>query len=173
MDDTLNPFGPNFSGQPQPQQNNQYSNPNIGSFGPPNPSNGPWFSTTMNYGGGPRPYPSNSPQEFSSNNSVNPVRTPFTGKFIADERDILPNDVPMDGRLSLFPSKDMSVIVAKAWTANGNMNTVRYIPDPDQFAKSQAEDQEVLNDILRRLGDLESSLKAKTVASKRKDDQNA
>lgn len=173
MDNTLNPFGPNFSNQPQNQQNGQYGNPNIASFAPSNPGNGPWFNPGMNYGGGPRPYPSNSPSDFIPNNPASPVKTPFTGKFIADERDILPNDIPMDGRLSLFPSKDMSVIVAKAWTANGNMNTVRYIPDPNQFVTPQSEDQEVLNDILKRLGDLENSLRAKTTTKSRKDDQNA
>ena len=90
-----------------------------------------------------------------------PVQQPilqFTGKFIGDPSEIVVQDIPTDGRMAIFPSKDCSYIIAKAWNTSGNINTVRYIPDPAQFQQApEPQPQQDLSDILARLDKLEAS----------------
>lgn len=52
------------------------------------------------------------------------------GRVIANANDIRPGDVPMDGSVSLFPTSDYTSIYAKAWGADGTIQTIRYIPEP-------------------------------------------
>lgn len=68
------------------------------------------------------------------NNFQRPV-TPavIPGRMVANMDEITPQEVPMDGSISLFPQNDYSCIYAKAWTKEGNIQTVRYIPDPAQM----------------------------------------
>lgn len=85
-----------------------------------------------------------------------PVGLP--GKLVATQADITPNDVPMDGRVSFFPQQDYSCIIAKAWTADGKIDTVVYVPQ--QADKSSDEVQNGSNtpsiqDVLNRLQNLE------------------
>lgn len=42
----------------------------------------------------------------------------LTGRIIQTESDITPNEVAMDGSVSLFPLGDYSAIIAKQWNAN-------------------------------------------------------
>lgn len=50
------------------------------------------------------------------------------GRFISSHDEIAPSDVPMNGRVSIFPMSDYSCIFAKKWDANGNIVTVKYVP---------------------------------------------
>ena len=51
------------------------------------------------------------------------------GHTIKDENtEIAPNDVPMDGTVSLFPTEDYSCIFAKHWNKDGKITTTKYVP---------------------------------------------
>lgn len=56
----------------------------------------------------------------------------LTGRIIQSENDITPNEVAMDGSISLFPLGDYSAIIAKQWNANGTISTVKYVPVMDE-----------------------------------------
>ena len=53
------------------------------------------------------------------------------GHTIKDETtEIAPNDVPMDGTVSLFPTEDYSCIFAKHWNKDGKITTTKFVPVP-------------------------------------------
>lgn len=41
------------------------------------------------------------------------------GRTVASENEIKPNEIPMDGTISLFPLSDYSAIFAKQWKSDG------------------------------------------------------
>lgn len=53
--------------------------------------------------------------------------TMLPGFFINSESDILPNDIPTDGTISVFPYRDLSRIVLKQWSGSSNLETAVYI----------------------------------------------
>lgn len=61
----------------------------------------------------------------------------LNGKIVLDADSIIPNDVPMDGSMALFPKQDMSEIYGKSWNANGTIKTVIYRPVNDNSTNNQ------------------------------------
>lgn len=96
----------------------------------------------------------NLPQ-FQSLQQQKPMGLP--GKLVATQADITPNDVPMDGRVSFFPQQDYSCIIAKAWNAEGKIDTVVYVPQKPQSEEEvqNGSDQPSIQDVLNRLKNLE------------------
>lgn len=82
---------------------------------------------------------------------------PFVGRYVNTTKDIMPNEVPMDGRLALFPLADLTAINLKYWSPEGKIRTIRYIVDPDQDIEEEAQNQ-TFNDIYTRLDALEKQL---------------
>lgn len=80
----------------------------------------------------------------------------FPGKFIASEQDISVKDVPMEAPMSLFPSSDFSYIIAKAWNAQGTIDTVVYVPQVQKQPETKEDPFVKLNE---RLDRIEKSLK--------------
>lgn len=62
----------------------------------------------------------------------------LNGKIVSDAESIIPNDVPMDGSMALFPKQDMSEIYGKSWNANGTIKTVIYRPITDDSTNNQS-----------------------------------
>lgn len=63
------------------------------------------------------------------NNRMNqPQRIQINGRLVNSDNEITPQEIPMDGSVSLFPAADYSCIYAKSWTANGTIQTVKFIP---------------------------------------------
>ena len=59
------------------------------------------------------------------------VSKPIHGHTIKDENtEIAPNDVPMDGTVSLFPTENYSCIFAKHWNKDGKITTTKFVPVP-------------------------------------------
>ena len=54
------------------------------------------------------------------------------GRVVNTSDEITPQEVPMDGSVSLFPQSDYSCIYAKTWTKEGTIATVRYVPEQPQ-----------------------------------------
>lgn len=92
-------------------------------------------------------------------------QAPFVGRYVNTNADILPNEVPMDGRIGLFPLADLTEINLKYWSHEGKIKTIRYIVDPNQDPDEQAQNQ-TFNDIYSRLDALEKQLTGQPKTSK-------
>lgn len=86
-----------------------------------------------------------------------PVMPTIPGKVVGQLNDIAPSDVPMDGSISIFPMQDESCILAKSWSTDGTIRTIKYVPE-----KTQKEDHQITPDkndeILDRLTTIEKLL---------------
>lgn len=91
-------------------------------------------------------------------------QTPFVGRYISDISETLPSETPMDGRISLFPTKDLQAIYLKSWNSDGRLLVFRYILDPSQNLNASAQPQEDTTriDILKRLDQLEKQVASNT-----------
>lgn len=49
------------------------------------------------------------------------------GCYVDSEDDIVPRDVPMDGSISFFPSKDLSKIYIRQWNKVGDLEHLTYV----------------------------------------------
>lgn len=102
-------------------------------------------------------YPAMQDQPAQLNPS--PVDTPqFIGRFINDPNEIMPRDVPMDGRITLFPTKDLNAIYLKYWTPEGKLAGFRYIVDPNQTL-SNVPEQDFQQQVFGRLNAIEAQLR--------------
>lgn len=72
----------------------------------------------------------------------------IAGKFIGNINEITIKDVPNDGTPGIFVLSDMSAIIAKAWTANGNIQTEVYRLDRSQ---QQPTPEQVIMESLQRI----------------------
>lgn len=142
------PFGANptpqsVGGQPQPIQ--IFQQPQTASY--------PWpgAQTVFN----PVTAPSMQTMQSQFQQVQKPVGLP--GKMVSSQADITPNDVPMDGRVSLFPQQDYSCIIAKAWNAEGKIDTVVYVPQKPETAEEiqNGSNQPSIQDVLGRIQNLE------------------
>lgn len=88
------------------------------------------------------------------------VQQYLPGKVVLSHEDIKPNEVPMDGSISLFPLNDYSAIIAKQWDSNGLIQTVKYVPEqPPKSVEPQQND--ISSAILERLDVIEKKLDRK------------
>lgn len=81
------------------------------------------------------------------------IPTPvIPGRPIDNPAEIRPNEVPMDGNASFFPTNDGKYIYVKCWSSNGTIVTAKYArvdePEPN------SEDSKI-QDILGRLERIE------------------
>lgn len=77
-------------------------------------------------------------------------RTYLNGKYIQNENDILPAEIPMDGNRSYFPSADETYILVKFWDSNGKIQTRKYL--------AESIPQEIKPDIYETLGSINSKI---------------
>ena len=79
----------------------------------------------------PVPY---NPSSIQFQQTQNPTPTPnpnqnyyrIAGKFVNNINEVLPQDVPMDGSRSVFPTQDGSKIFVKHWNPDGTIGTDVY-----------------------------------------------
>ena len=76
--------------------------------------------------------------------SVAPQPPVLIGRPVNDFSEITANDVPMDGRSAIFPKADMSEIQVRAWSADGKIVPVTYIPVLDNQSNNSAPNEEKL-----------------------------
>lgn len=99
-------------------------------------------------------------------NLYNPITVPqpvwnrpaypmLAGKIINSLQDVRPNEIPTDGSPSLFPASDFSCIFVKAWGQDGNIQTVKYVPE-NQNQQSSNE----FNLLMAKLNELEEFLQS-------------
>lgn len=85
-------------------------------------------------------YPNNGYRNAWSNQNgfiTRPNYQVLSGRVINNSDDITPQEVPMDGSVSLFPQQDYSCIYAKTWTKEGTIATLKFVPEQPQAATEQ------------------------------------
>ena len=80
------------------------------------------------------------------------------GRLVNNLDEITPQEVPMDGSVSLFPQNDYSAIYAKTWTKDGTIATVKFIPEQPQMEPQKYPLEERLDRIDQRFDKLEKML---------------
>lgn len=84
-------------------------------------------------------------------------RPVIPGRVVNDPSNITPQEVPMDGSVSLFPQTDYSKIYAKAWDSNGNLQTMIFVPEipttvqPDQNSS-------IINELMKKIEYIEKQV---------------
>lgn len=63
-------------------------------------------------------------------------------------------EVPTDGTVALFPSADGSCVYSKRWTPDGNILTMRFVPEASEAQPKQPSPLDVINDRISELFDV-------------------
>lgn len=92
--------------------------------------------------------------------SINPVQNQthsqgILGRMISNPNEITPQEVPMDGSISMFPMQDGSAVYGKFWDSNGQIKTIRFVPEN----VDQPQQQDPFASINTRLDSIEELLK--------------
>jgi hypothetical protein len=97
-----------------------------------------------------------------------PQRIPIgiPGRVVKNPNEIRPNDVPMDGSPSYFPTDDGNYIFAKCWNSDGTIRTVRYGRIDEAIQESEAD---ISKAILDRLDRIEKALSQKKAPTKKEE----
>lgn len=95
----------------------------------------------------------------------------LSGRMVDDISTVNANEVLMDGSVSIFPKKDMSMIYVKNWNADGTIKTVCYKPvveEPIRTESKVSETDKLLQSIDERFDELLQKMQQveKVVASK-------
>lgn len=112
-----------FNNQQQMPNNFQQSNqPMVPNWNRPTTTtpynNGNGYNMTGGYQS-PNPIPT----------SMNMQSAYIPGRMVNDISEIRPNEVPMDGSVSLFPINNGSCIYVKCWSPDGTIKTMKYVPE--------------------------------------------
>ena len=79
------------------------------------------------------------------------------GRVIDNPAEIQPIEVPMTGEPVFFPMRDGSAVICKCWRSDGNLVTMRYIPEQvEQAAPDQTPQGPT---VLERLEEIHGMLK--------------
>ena len=70
---------------------------------------------------------------------------PITGRVVNSLDEITVQEVPTDGTVAWFPSADGSCVYGKRWTPDGNIMTMRFVPEAVDAAPSQPDPFQVIN----------------------------
>lgn len=98
------------------------------------------------------------------NPQMNRYQNPFSsqinvpvipGKMVMNENAITPQDIPMDGNVSLFPQADWKCIWAKWWNSNGMICTCKFVPEETNAITEKAEENLTIQDLKKQLDKIE------------------
>lgn len=128
---------------------------------------GPTWNFQQNTGGyGYLQNAANPPQPVWNRPSI----PTLAGKIINSLQDVKPNEIPFDGSPSIFPASDFSCIFVKAWGQDGNIQTVKYVPEQQQQPSQQPSNEFGL--IMEKLNGLEEFMKSNLYKSVAPQQQN-
>lgn len=104
-------------------------------------------------------YPQIQPTQTYTSPSNHPVNRSIFGRIVTSENDITPNEVPMDGTVSLFPLADYSKIFAKQWNPDGTIKTTVFVMEVPQEESSRTPTFE--EEVFRRFDSIEKKLNSR------------
>lgn len=81
----------------------------------------------------------NTPQPQVTNNKVSSVRV------VKSQDEILADEIPGDGTISLFVQDDLKVIHGKRWTNNGTVDNMRFVLETDDQEISESQNKTVMD----------------------------
>lgn len=87
----------------------------------------------------------------------------IVGRYVASESEITAQDVAMGAAPSLFPLNDGTAIIAKQWSNDGTIHTVRYSAELEQPNETSSIS---LIDIVNQLDNIQDTLDAMQQVSK-------
>ena len=85
--------------------------------------------------------------------------SPITGRVVNSLDEITVQEVPTDGTVAWFPSADGSCVYGKRWTPDGNITTMRFVPEAADTAPSQPDPFQLINDRISELFQLVEEIK--------------
>lgn len=85
--------------------------------------------------------------------------SPITGRVVNSLDEITVQEVPTDGTVAWFPSADGTCVYGKRWTPDGNITTMRFVPEAADTAPSQPDPFQVINDRISELFQLVEEIK--------------
>ena len=103
------------------------------------------------------PYqPQQAYQQMQQTVMPNQSRTfsPITGRVVNSLDEITVQEVPTDGTVAWFPSADGSCVYGKRWTPDGNITTMRFVPEAADATPSQPDPFQLINARIDELVDL-------------------
>lgn len=98
------------------------------------------------------------------NPQMNRYQNPFSGqmnvpvipgKMVMNENTITPQDIPMDGNVSLFPQADWKCVWTKWWNSNGMICTCKFVPEETNVITEKAEENLTIQDLKKQLDKIE------------------
>ena len=78
----------------------------------------------------------------------------ISGRVVNSLDDITAQEVPTDGTVALFPSADGTCVYSKRWTPDGNISTMRFVPEVQEAQPQQPSPLDVINDRISELFDV-------------------
>lgn len=84
------------------------------------------------------------PTQMSGTSQMQAQVPGIIGRVVNDFSEITANDVPMDGRSAIFPKADMSEIQVRAWSADGKIVPVTFVPVLENQPSNPASNEEKL-----------------------------
>lgn len=83
----------------------------------------------------------------------------LSGRVVQKETDITPQEVAMDGTISLFPLADYTAIIAKQWNSDGTIKTLRFVPEVVPAANEENQSTDFVAHFDKRMDELLSAVK--------------
>lgn len=133
---------------------------------------------------GPRPPAPPMGQEYQTApqsqqySNVQPTQQPvqmtqsfISGRMVQNIAEVVPQEVPMNGSIAVFPLQDLSAVFAKAWNQNGTITTVKYVPE--QLAEPEPTPDPFQQQIFQRLDAIEKALSQTTSVTDSKANKNS
>lgn len=98
----------------------------------------------------PQPY-----QPYQPPYQPTPTRTmpQISGRVVNSLDDITVQEVPTDGTVALFPSADGKCIYSKRWTPDGNILTMRFVPEASEAQPNQPSQLDIIDNRISELFD--------------------
>lgn len=80
------------------------------------------------------------------------------GRTVGSLDEIQVQEVPTDGTVAWFPATDGSCVYGKRWTPDGNITTMRFVPEAQEPQAPKPDPLQVINDRISELFELVEDL---------------
>lgn len=78
----------------------------------------------------------------------------ISGRVVNSLDDITVQEVPTDGTVALFPSADGSCVYSKRWTPDGDILTMRFVPEVSEAQPEQPSRLDIIGNRISELFDV-------------------